>query len=65
MDNYTSDSCFGNGKDDKILKKYIESLQIQMQCLLPGVVVRGGAMLMIVGVAAPTKFLQSLIFSSF
>ena len=29
------------------------------------VVVRGGAMLMIVGVAAPTKFLQSLIFSSF
>ena len=39
----TSYSCFGNGKDDKILKKYIESLQIQMQCLLPGVVVRGGA----------------------
>ena len=43
MDNYTSDSCFGNGKDDKILKKYIESIQIQMQCLLPGVVAKGGA----------------------
>ena len=25
------------------MKKYIESIQIQMQCLLPGVVAKGGA----------------------